>query len=87
VALALLAACAPRTPAAQVAREQQIVRDIRWALRDDPRFSEVRVVWREEDVALEGSVPDAGAAEEALRLASTRARHEKVVSRLAIRPR
>ena len=84
----LLSACAPSTPAARTADDQDLTRDLLWEFRKDPRFSDVRVTCYDRTITLEGTVPDRAAQDEALRLVSQKASVGcKIVNSLVLRRR
>ena len=67
--------------------DQDIARDVSWELRKDSRFADVTVFCTEGVVTLQGRVENRIAEAEAVRVAESRSRMAKVVSRLEIRPR
>lgn len=86
--LFLFSACAPSTPAARTADDQDITRDLLWEFRKDPRFADVRVTCYDRTITLEGTIPDRAAQDEALRLASQKASAgSKIVNSLVVRRR
>lgn len=88
-ALVLVPACAPLTEDQSAGLDQEICRDILWAFHQDStgRFREVRVTCVDQVISLDGRVADAASAQEALRLARSKARGASVTSRLSIKPK
>jgi voltage-gated potassium channel len=87
--VAALSACAAKTPSERAGIDQEIARDILWRYREDRagRFRDVRVTCEDRQVTLEGRVPDAVAATEAIQIALAEARWGRVDNRLEVRPR
>jgi osmotically-inducible protein OsmY len=83
----LVSGCPNPTPIQQAGSDQEITREIQWAFREDPRFSEVQVLCLDRVVTLKGRVDDIPAEREAIRIARSRGRGAKVVSQLEARPR
>lgn len=70
-----------------IAREQEIVRDVKWKLAADPRFDEVLVQCKGREVILTGRVTSAEAAGDATRIASETRDVGQVFNRIEIRPK
>lgn len=85
--LPILGACTPSTPAARVADDQDLTRDILWELRKDPRLAKVSVTCVDRTLTLTGTVPDRASLDEAIRIASLKAGGARILSSLLIRPR
>jgi osmotically-inducible protein OsmY len=85
----LLPSCSPASSARLAGEDQEITRDILWALQQDPagRFTELRVSCLDRRIALEGRVSTLAEAREASRIAEQHARGAFVDARLDIRRR
>ena len=79
--------CGPRTEIQKAGLDQYIARDVSWELRKEPRFADVTVFCAEGLVTLQGRVESRAVESEALRVAESRSRMARVVSKLEIRPR
>lgn len=87
-ALLLVPACSPGTTAEHAAHDQDLVRDIRVKLGEDPRFTGVVVLCRDRTVRLRGRVNDLDAARDCVRLArSSCPPGVHVIPELEVRPR
>ncbi len=58
-----------------------------WELRKESRFADVNALCTEGTVTLQGRVDSKAAEEDAVRVAQSRTRGARVVSKLQIRPR
>jgi hypothetical protein len=88
LALALLGpGCKAKSTAERAGIDQEIARNILWRFHKETRFADVRVVCEERVVTLEGRVPDAKTAADAIQISLAEVRGGKVDSRLEVRPR
>lgn len=85
--LLLAPGCATKTSAERAGIDQEIARNILWRFHKDIRFADVRVTCEDKLITLEGRVPDAKSATDAIQIALAEARGGKVDSRLVVRPR
>ena len=84
----LLPGCAAKTEVQKAGSDQDIARDVSWELRKDRRFElAVNVFCVEGTVTLTGRVDSREAEADAIRVAQSRSRGGRVVSKLEIRPR
>ena len=86
VFLAFLSGC-PSTPIERSGTDMEISRDIKWELRKDKRFEDIRVTCINRLVTLKGRVDDKQAVDDAFTIARSLARGATVLPRLLIRAR
>jgi len=87
LAAALVPACAPPTSVQKAGEDQEIVRDIGWELRGNPRFADVQVTCVDRVITLSGRVDTRADADAVCGTARSRGRGAPVVNRLTVRPR
>lgn len=87
LAAALVPACAPRTSVQKAGEDQEIVRDIGWELRGNPRFADVQVACTDRVITLSGRVDTRADADAVYNTSLSKGRGAPVVNRLTVRPR
>jgi hypothetical protein len=87
--MSLVPACSAKTSAERAGIDQEIARNILWRFHQDGsgRFRDVQVTCEDRVIILEGRVPDAKSAADAIQIALGESRGGKVDSRLQVRAR
>jgi hypothetical protein len=80
-------ACAPRTPIQRAGEDQEIVRDICWELRKEPRFDNVAVFCVDHVITLSGRVDLKTFSDQSYNIALSKGRGAQVVNRLEVQAR